>query len=90
MTATVQTAGTLRDRVARGEMTAAAVCREHLERIAAANPQLNAFNTVTGERALARADELDRRRAAGEVLGPLAGVPVAVKDNLCVDRKSVV
>ncbi|MGH9350124.1 MAG: Asp-tRNA(Asn)/Glu-tRNA(Gln) amidotransferase subunit GatA [Vicinamibacterales bacterium] len=84
MTATVQTAGTLRDRVVRGEMTAVAVCREYLERIAAGNPQLNAFNTVTGARALARADELDRRRAAGEVLGPLAGVPVAVKDNLCV------
>jgi len=42
-----------------------------------------AYNEVWPERALERAGEIDRRRAAGEALGPLAGVPVAVKDNLC-------
>jgi aspartyl-tRNA(Asn)/glutamyl-tRNA(Gln) amidotransferase subunit A len=84
MTATVETVRAIRDRVARGEVSAVEVCREHLARIEAANPQLNAFNTITGERAMARAADVDRRRAAGHELGPLAGVPVALKDNLCV------
>jgi aspartyl-tRNA(Asn)/glutamyl-tRNA(Gln) amidotransferase subunit A len=58
------------------------VCREALDRIAAAH-ELNAFNHVMGERAMARADAIDRRRAAGQSLGALAGVPVVLKDNLC-------
>ena len=84
MTETVQTIHTLRDQVARGEVSAVEVCREHLTRMTAANPRLNAFNTVLSERALERAADIDRRRAAGQPLGPLAGVPVAVKDNLCL------
>jgi aspartyl-tRNA(Asn)/glutamyl-tRNA(Gln) amidotransferase subunit A len=84
MTAALHGVRSIRDRVARGDVSAVAMCSEHLGRIAAANPSLNAFNTVVAERALDRAAELDRRRAAGETLGPLAGVPVALKDNLCV------
>jgi aspartyl-tRNA(Asn)/glutamyl-tRNA(Gln) amidotransferase subunit A len=83
MTATLQSARALRDQVAAGDVPAVDICREHLARIERHNTQLNAFNTVTSERALARAAEIDRRRAAGESLGPLAGVPVALKDNLC-------
>jgi aspartyl-tRNA(Asn)/glutamyl-tRNA(Gln) amidotransferase subunit A len=64
-------------------VSALEVCRAALERIDATNATLNAFNAVDGERALARAGEIDRQRAAGETLGPLAGVPVAVKDNMC-------
>src|SRR5690606_23352160 len=44
---------------------------------------LIAFRTVTGERALEAARELSARRERGEALGPLAGVPVAIKDALC-------
>ena len=80
----VRSARGIRDAVASGARSAADVCGEYLERIDSLNPQLNAFNTVCGERALASAAEVDRRRAAGEPLGPLAGVPVALKDNLCV------
>jgi aspartyl-tRNA(Asn)/glutamyl-tRNA(Gln) amidotransferase subunit A len=59
------------------------VVEEHLAAIAAREPELHAFNLVLADEARARADEIDRRVAAGEDPGPLAGVPVALKDNLC-------
>ncbi|MBI3047328.1 MAG: Asp-tRNA(Asn)/Glu-tRNA(Gln) amidotransferase subunit GatA [Acidobacteria bacterium] len=74
----------IRDEIAAGRTSAVDVCRTFLGRIEAVNPLLNAFNLVDRDRALARAADIDRRRAAGGPLGPLAGVPVAVKDNLCV------
>ena len=61
-------------------VTARAVTEAALARIRALNPTVNAFTDVTAERALAKADALDVRRAAGETLGPLAGVPFAVKN----------
>ena len=74
----------IRDDVAAGRLSAVEVCRASLDRIASVNPTLNAFNHIAAERALARAAEVDRGRAAGVTPGPLAGVPVALKDNLCV------
>jgi aspartyl-tRNA(Asn)/glutamyl-tRNA(Gln) amidotransferase subunit A len=65
-------------------VSAVEICRAFLDRTAAVNPALNAFNLVSAERALAQAADIDRRRAAGETPGALAGVPVAIKDNLCV------
>jgi aspartyl-tRNA(Asn)/glutamyl-tRNA(Gln) amidotransferase subunit A len=70
--------------VVTGEATAEALCEAALARIEAVNGTLNAFNLVDGDRARARARDIDRRRASGAPLGPLAGIPVAVKDNLCV------
>jgi aspartyl-tRNA(Asn)/glutamyl-tRNA(Gln) amidotransferase subunit A len=81
---TTATAVGIREDVAAGRVSATEVCRAALARIDATNPTLNAFNLVSAERALARAAEIDGRRAAGEALGPLAGVPIAIKDNLCV------
>jgi aspartyl-tRNA(Asn)/glutamyl-tRNA(Gln) amidotransferase subunit A len=66
-----------------GERSAVDVVDEHLARIAAAEAEVHAFNEVTADAARAAAADLDRRVAAGEDVGPLAGVPVAVKDNLC-------
>ena len=74
----------IRDAIAAGSLSAVEVCRAFLDRIDAQNPSLNAFNLVSADRALARAGEIDRQRAQGMPAGPLAGVPVAVKDNLCV------
>ena len=62
--------------------SAAEVCAETLARIAALNPQLNAFNTVVAERAMARAEAIDREPDRWRD-APLAGVPIALKDNLC-------
>ncbi len=80
----LRSARRIRDDVAAGRTSAVEVCRAALDRIHAVNPALNAFNLVDDEGALRRAAAVDARRAAGEPLGPLAGVPVALKDNICV------
>jgi aspartyl-tRNA(Asn)/glutamyl-tRNA(Gln) amidotransferase subunit A len=66
-----------------GSLTATAVVEAHLDRIKLVEPAIGAFNTVTAERALVRAQSLDERRASGARLGPLHGIPVALKDNMC-------
>ncbi|WP_329108175.1 Asp-tRNA(Asn)/Glu-tRNA(Gln) amidotransferase subunit GatA [Micromonospora sp. NBC_01699] len=68
--------------VAGGEASAVEVTRAHLDRIAEVDDRVHAFLHVDTEGALAAARDVDARRAAGEPLGPLAGVPVAVKDVL--------
>ncbi len=70
------------DAVRSGARTAVDVCRESLARIEAADPSLHAFNTVAADQALARAAEIDRHRDRFKD-APLAGVPVALKDNIC-------
>ncbi|MFC8044735.1 amidase [Nocardia sp. NPDC057353] len=67
-----------------GKSTAAEVVDQALARIARAEPRLRAFALLRAERARAEAAELDARQAAGAPLGPLHGVPVAVKDELDV------
>ncbi len=78
------TARAIRDAIAAGRLSAAEACRNALDRIGAVNPALNAFNLVDADRAMERAQEIDRRRAAGDTVGPLAGVPIALKDNIDV------
>jgi aspartyl-tRNA(Asn)/glutamyl-tRNA(Gln) amidotransferase subunit A len=69
--------------IARGDVTATAVTEAFLARIDATNGTVNACLAVDRERALDRAADIDARRRAGRPLGPLAGLPVAVKDALC-------
>ncbi|HEX7161102.1 MAG TPA: Asp-tRNA(Asn)/Glu-tRNA(Gln) amidotransferase subunit GatA [Trebonia sp.] len=66
--------------VATGEASAVEIASAHLDRIAAVDDKVRAFLHVAADDALAQAREVDRKRAAGEPLGALAGVPVAVKD----------
>jgi AtzE family amidohydrolase len=66
--------------VARGETSAAAVVDAALARIIERDPALNAFTTVTAERARGKARAVDDARARGRPAGPLAGVPFAVKN----------
>ncbi|HXQ75463.1 MAG TPA: Asp-tRNA(Asn)/Glu-tRNA(Gln) amidotransferase subunit GatA [Acidimicrobiales bacterium] len=77
------TALALAGQVRRGEVSAAEVVDRHLAAIDEADGAVHAFLTVLHDGARRRAAEIDRRIAAGEDPGPLAGVPVAVKDNLC-------
>ncbi|MBV9796966.1 MAG: amidase [Solirubrobacterales bacterium] len=67
-----------------GEQSALELTEVYLERIGAAEPQLNAFRTVTADAARRRAHEIDEQVRAGAEPGPLAGVPVALKDNIAV------
>jgi aspartyl-tRNA(Asn)/glutamyl-tRNA(Gln) amidotransferase subunit A len=73
-------AAELAGRIASGEVSAREVTAAHLGQIAAVDDRIKAFLHVDGERALAAADAVDAHRAAGEELGPLAGVPLAMKD----------
>lgn len=68
--------------IARGALSSEAVVAHILDRIAELEPQLHAYAVVRAEAAMAEARDADARRARGEALGPLHGVPVAVKD-LC-------
>ncbi|HKY66122.1 MAG TPA: amidase family protein, partial [Acidimicrobiales bacterium] len=66
-----------------GTRSAVDVVEEHLTAIAARDGEIHAFNLVTADQARQVAIEVDRRVAAGDDPGPLAGVPVALKDNMC-------
>ncbi|HYA44745.1 MAG TPA: Asp-tRNA(Asn)/Glu-tRNA(Gln) amidotransferase subunit GatA, partial [Acidimicrobiales bacterium] len=66
-----------------GELSALAVLEEHLARVREREKDVHAFNLVLEETARAAAAELDRAVARGAGLGPMAGVPVALKDLLC-------
>ncbi len=74
------TAGTIAADVASGAVSAESVVERALERIALRNPKLNAFTSLTSERALAKARSVDAARGNGHSPGPLAGVPFAVKN----------
>jgi aspartyl-tRNA(Asn)/glutamyl-tRNA(Gln) amidotransferase subunit A len=69
--------------VRRGEMTAEAAALAALARIAAMDGELHSFLHVAGTEALAQARSVDAKRARGEPLGLLAGVPIAIKDAIC-------
>ncbi len=68
------------DAVRGGNVSAETVLDAILEQIRANDPALNAFVTVCADEARASARDIDSRRKAGEILGPLAGVPVSLKD----------
>jgi len=78
------TAHQLSDLLAKGEVTSEQVLLDTLDRIEEMEAKVNAFITVFREQALQQARQVDDRRRRGEQLGPLAGVPLPVKDNICV------
>jgi aspartyl-tRNA(Asn)/glutamyl-tRNA(Gln) amidotransferase subunit A len=73
-------ASDLASALARKEISSVEATQAHLDRIAAVDGDLHAFLHVSSDEALATAAEVDAKRAAGEDLHPLAGVPIAVKD----------
>ncbi|MCY3713252.1 MAG: Asp-tRNA(Asn)/Glu-tRNA(Gln) amidotransferase subunit GatA [Gemmatimonadetes bacterium] len=73
----------LAPRIKSGEMTAEETAREVLRLIEEKDPAINAYLAVDPESVIEDAQEVDRRVAAGETTGPLAGVPIAIKDAIC-------
>ena len=65
------------------QRSAVEITQEALERINQLEPKLKSFICVTAEKAIAQASQVDAKIAAGEKIGPLAGIPIAVKDNIC-------
>ena len=72
-----------RQQLASGEVSARELTDHHLARIEAVDPDVHAFLEVTADRARADATRIDEARSAGDDLPPLAGIPLAIKDNLC-------
>ena len=83
MTAPTDTALDMAAAVRAGRRPAADVVDEHLAAIESRDGEIHAFNLVLADEARRAALAIDRRVAAGEDPGPLAGVPVALKDNIC-------
>jgi aspartyl-tRNA(Asn)/glutamyl-tRNA(Gln) amidotransferase subunit A len=79
---TALTAAQIAAAVSSGAVSAVEVTEAHLSRIAEVDPRVHAFLHVASDAALAAAAAVDKRRADGEPLGPLAGVPLALKDVL--------
>lgn len=77
------TAHELADAMRRGEVSSRALTEDVLRRIESVEERVKSFLTLTPEQALEQARDVDERRARGEDLPPLAGIPIALKDNLC-------
>lgn len=75
----------LRGKIANGELKATEVTEYFLKRIQTVDPKVGAFLRTMPEKALQKAKEIDEKRAKGEKLGALAGVPVAIKDNIHIN-----
>ena len=72
-------------KIAAGEITSVEATKAYLDKIGAVDKDINAYITVCTDKALKEAEEADKKIASGELAGPLAGVPVAIKDNMCIE-----
>ena len=80
------TAVELGKKIKAGEVTVAEACKAALEQIKATEDKLNCYVKVLDEETIMeRAEQVQSQIDAGELNGPLAGVPVAIKDNMCTE-----
>ncbi|MDD3193494.1 MAG: Asp-tRNA(Asn)/Glu-tRNA(Gln) amidotransferase subunit GatA [Oscillospiraceae bacterium] len=77
------TAASLSEKLRKKECSAVEITRSTLGQISNTEKQIGSFVTVCEERAMQKAEEVDRKIAAGETISPLAGIPIGVKDNIC-------
>ncbi len=76
----------LHEQLVKKERSAVEITQSYLDRIAAVEPQVNSFLLVTADHAIAQAQAVDAKIAAGETIGLLEGIPIAVKDNICTQN----
>ena len=74
----------LAKKIHQGETTAVELTQQALDAIAATDDRVNAYISVTADLALEKAAEVDKRIKAGDIRSPLAGIPIGIKDNLCL------
>lgn len=74
-----------RELLAKGEVSSEDLTKAMLDRINQVDDKVKAFVTVCADKALAQAQEVDGKLAKGEALGPLAGIPMVLKDNMCTE-----
>lgn len=86
MTVSKLTIHELHDMLVKKEISAMELTQHHLERINKLDGQIKSYITVTDELAIAQAKTVDEKIAAGESIGMLAGIPMAVKDNMCTEE----
>ena len=67
------------------EMTSEELVKSYIENILEKEPKVNAFLSLSCDEALEKAKEIDAKIAKGEALGKLAGIPIAIKDNICTE-----
>lgn len=79
------TAVELGKKIASGEVTSVEATKAALDRMEQLEKEYNSFVTIDREGALAQAEAVQKKIDAGELTGPLAGVPVAIKDNMCIN-----
>ncbi len=84
MSFTDLTASDIAQKIRQKEFKAEAITTAYLDRIRTLEPKIRAFNEIFSDAALAQARAIDVRLNQGEPLGPLAGVPIAIKDNLLI------
>ena len=82
MTNIHSTAADMANALAAKEISSIELTKQHLDRIASVDGKINAFLHIDNAGALEQAEAIDKKRASGEKLSPLAGVPIAVKDIL--------
>ncbi len=73
----------LKDMLDKREITSEEITRQYIDRIKQVDEKVNSYITVCEEEAIAKAKQIDEKYAKGEKLGSLAGIPIAIKDNIC-------
>ena len=78
-----KTASELSDLLGKKEISAVELAKDVFDRTKAVDDKVRGYVTLAEKSALAQAEKVDQKRAAGEELSALAGIPVAIKDNIC-------
>ena len=72
------------DKLESGELTSEEITKSYIDRIKEVDPEVKAYISVMEDEAIEKAREIDKKRKAGEKLNKFAGIPIGIKDNMCI------